>query len=211
MVVAIISITMQLRNTVTRERGTSLAEVLLTVMVVSVFFASIFQLNTTCFRFIFASKENISSLECVQDRIEQLRNMEFSKLVDPAYLTTNPPTVASPPGPPQPLYRNLTTPANESVLARNATEEVTISAYGSSGATTPRLKITRAPGASHGAVNERSDVNMPADFVWDASGASNFNGISLVQVDVKYTWKAVMGGRQRSETSSTIVAAGTKK
>ena len=71
--------------------------------------------------------------------------MEVSKLVDATYLTSEPPvTTGVPAGPPQPLYRNLTTPANKSVLARNATEEVTIRAYGSSGATGPSVKITRA-------------------------------------------------------------------
>ena len=201
---------MHLRRTAINQGGTTLTEVLMTVMVVSVFFASIFQLNATCLRFISASKENISSLECVQDRIEQLRNMEFPKLIDPTYLTTTPPLgPVVPPGPAMPLYRNLTTPANESVLARNATEEVTISGYGSSGATGPKVKITRAPGASHGAVGQRSDVNVAPTVTW-LNGA-DFTGVSLVQVDVKYTWKAVMGGRQRSEMSSTIVAAGVKK
>ena len=200
---------MRLRRTGIQDGGTTLVEVLTTVMIVSVFFASIFQLNATCLRFISASKENISSLECVQDRIEQLRNMEFSKLVDPTYLTSNPPLGPAVPGPPLPLYRNLTTPANEAVLARYATEEVTISAYGSSGATNPKVKITRGPGASIGAVGQRSDVNVAPTFVW--TGGGNFDGVTLVQVDVKYTWNAVLGGRQRSETSSTIVAAGTKK
>ena len=179
-------------------------------MIVTVFFASLFQLNATCLRYISASKENISSLECVQDRIEQLRNMEFPKLVDPTYLTSQPPVGATvPPGPLMPLYRNLTTPANESILAQQATEEVTISAFGSGGATSPRVKITRGPGASIGAVGQRADVNVAPTVTWLAG--SNFNDVTLVQVDVKYAWKAVLGGRQRSETSSTVVAAGTKK
>lgn len=198
---------MQLRGIARSEEGTTLAEVLVTVVVVAMFCASIFELNATCLRYISGSKENISSLECVQDRIEQLRNMEFSKLIDPAYLTTEPP-LSGPLGQQQPAYRNLTTPANESVLARQAVEEVTISNYGSAGATNPKVKITRAAGASI-VVGGGRDVNVIPSVAW--TGGPGFGTATLVQVDVKYTWKAVIGGRQRSETSSTIVSAGTKK
>ena len=52
-------------------------------------------------------------------------------------------------------------------------------------------------------------MNVTPTVAW--TGGSNFNDITLVEIDVSYTWKAVLGGRQRSETSSTIVAAGTKK
>ena len=199
---------MQLQKRAIREQATTLAEVLTTVLIVAVFFASIFELNATCLRYISASKENISSFECVQDRIEQLRNMEFAKLIDPVYLTTNPP-VSGPPGQQQPSYRNLTTPANESVLARQAIEEVTISTYGSAGATGPKVRITRDAGASIAAPGKGQDVNKPANIAWIEG--TKFDDPSVVQIDVKYTWKTVFGSRQRSETSSTIVAAGTKK
>jgi len=33
----------------------------------------------------------------------------------------------------------------------------------------------------------------------------------MVKVKVKYTWTATFGGRQRSEESETLIAAGTKK
>ena len=40
-----------------------MVEVLATVVVLTVFFASTFQLNATCLRLVSASKENISSLD----------------------------------------------------------------------------------------------------------------------------------------------------
>jgi hypothetical protein len=33
----------------------------------------------------------------------------------------------------------------------------------------------------------------------------------MVKVKVKYTWRATFGGRQRSEETETLVAAGIKK
>lgn len=83
------------------------------------------------------------------------------------------------------------------------------STYGSAGATSPKVKITRGPGASIGVIHQRSDVNVAPVVEW--TGGPGFGDATLVQVDVKYTWNAVLGGRLRSETSSTIVAAGTEK
>jgi hypothetical protein len=35
--------------------------------------------------------------------------------------------------------------------------------------------------------------------------------MTMVKVKVKYTWSAAFGGRQRSEETETLIAAGTKK
>ena len=85
----------------------------------------------------------------------------------------------------------LANPANASVYAGRATEVVKISAF-----PTP---------------------NGATQFTRSASGTVTTNsvapslGATLVQIDVSTTWKAVFGGRERSEKVTTIISNGTKK
>ena len=190
------------------EEGTSLPELMVTALIMAVFFASIFEVSAVCLRYVSASKENIAAVESVHDRLEQLRNTEFASLTDPTYLSVVPAVPAASPAPSPPQRRNLTTPANESELARHAVEEVTISAFDGTTVTTPSVKFTRAAGAK---VNSKpfADTNITPSVVW--TGGSSFNGVTAVQIDVKYTWKAILGGRPRSESATAIVCAGTKK
>jgi Tfp pilus assembly protein PilV len=171
--------------------GTTLPEVLTAAVVVGVFFASIFELNAVCLRYISASKENITGIECVQDRIEQLRNLDFTSLTSESALTTL-----------------MSLPANSSALASMATETVTISTFSGSAATSPALTLARGPGASIG-VSPAPNVTVTPTKQW--SGSSSFGTASIVQVDVTYSWKAIFGRRARSERSSTIISAGLKK
>ncbi len=97
------------------ESGVTLPEVMISALVMAVFFASIFEVSAVCLRYISASKENIAAVECVQDRIEQLRNLDFPSLIDPTFLAVTP-AVSTP------QRRNLTTPANASDLAIQATD-----------------------------------------------------------------------------------------
>ena len=66
------------------ERGTSLVEVMVTAVLIAVFFASIFELNAMCLRFIDASKESLAALQSVQDRSETLRNLSLPDLTNTA-------------------------------------------------------------------------------------------------------------------------------
>ncbi len=59
----------------------TLPEVLIAVVLVATFFASIFELNAVCLRCIDASKESLAAVQSVQDRSEVLRNIAFSDLV----------------------------------------------------------------------------------------------------------------------------------
>jgi hypothetical protein len=177
-------------------------------LLVAVFFSGIFEVSAVCLRYISASKENIAALECVQDRIEQLRNLSFENLVDPTFLAVTPPVPAASPAPTPPQRRNLTTPANASELAQNATEEVTISAFDGTTATTPSVKYTRAAGAKINAA-PFSDTNVTPAIAW--TGGSSLANATAVQVDVTYRWTATFGRRPRAESSSTIVSAGNKK
>ena len=84
----------------------------------------------------------------------------------------------------------LTSPANSSQFCQKATEVVTISAYPTaSGAT----QFTRTPDGT---------VTL------NSTAASL--GSTLVQVDISNSWN-MLGGRARSEQTSTIISNGTKK
>jgi prepilin-type N-terminal cleavage/methylation domain-containing protein len=191
------------------EAGVTLPELMITAMVIGIFFAGIFEVSGICLRYISSSKENISAVECVQDRLEQLRGTDFTSLLDPTYMAVTPPTPAASPSPSPQQRRNLTTPANGSVLAQQATETVKISTYSGTGPTTPSVTYTRGPGAKI-VSTPFSDVNVAPSVVW--SGGGSFpSTTTTVQVDVTYAWTAVLGGRARTETTSTIISGGTKK
>ena len=190
------------------EGGQTLAELMITMVVLGTFFAGIFELSALCLRYISATKENIAAVECVQDRLEQLRAAEFSSLIDPAFVATTPAVPAASPAPSPPQRRNLTTPSNASELARNATEIVTISAFSGAGATTPTVTYTRSPGAKINNGVAFNDVNILPSVSW--SGGSSLASAKAVQVDVTYRWTG-RAGRQREVTGSTIIAAGNKK
>jgi Tfp pilus assembly protein PilV len=191
------------------EVGNTLPELMISVLILAVFFGSIFEMSGICLRYISSSKENISAIECVQDRIEQLRNADFTDLKNPTFLTVVPAVPSASPSPSPPQRRNLTVPANASDLATQATEEVTISTYANGAATTPSVKYVRARGAKVNTAANFSDTNITPTITW--TGGSDLSAATVLQVDVKYTWNATLGNRSRSESSSTIIAAGTKK
>jgi hypothetical protein len=87
--------------------------------------------NAVCLRIINASKEGVAAIECVQDRLEQLRNLDYASLASTAKVTDL-----------------LTTPPNASTLPLKATETVTICKFENGVATNPTITFTRAPGAS---------------------------------------------------------------
>ena len=87
-------------------------EVLVAVLLLGVFCASVFELNAVCLRYIDASKESMSALQSVHDRCEVLRNLSFADLTTTSTVQTL-----------------LATPANGSEFCKKATEVVKISAY----------------------------------------------------------------------------------
>ena len=84
----------------------------------------------------------------------------------------------------------LASAANSSDFCKKATETVTISAYPTASGST---QFTRTP---DGAVT----LNSTATSL----------GTTLVQVDISTSWN-MLGGRPRSEQTSTIISNGTKK
>jgi len=100
-------------------------EALIAAVLLAVFFASIFELNAVCLRYIDASKESVAGLQLAQDRSETLRNLAFDDLTNTSYLQSL-----------------LSAPANASEFAKKATEVVTISAYPTANGLT---QFTRSP------------------------------------------------------------------
>jgi prepilin-type N-terminal cleavage/methylation domain-containing protein len=88
------------------------------------------------------------------------------------------------------VQSTLTSPANSSDFCKKATETVTISAYPTANGMT---QFTRTPGGTVTLNSTATDL-----------------GTTLVQVDVSNSWN-MLGGRARSEQTSTIISNGTKK
>jgi Tfp pilus assembly protein PilV len=84
----------------------------------------------------------------------------------------------------------LATAANSSDFCKKATETVTIAAYPTANGTT---QLTRTPDGTVTLNSTATDL-----------------GTTLVQVDVLTSWN-MLGGRARSEQTSTIISNGTKK
>src|SRR3712207_1528149 len=124
-----------MRISAQRQSGATLPELMISALLIAVFFASMFEVNAVCLRYVEASKEAISVIQGVQDRVETLRNMAFTDL-------TQPNTVKA----------LMVNPSNVSDLAKRVTETVTITAYdtdsAAGGTTGTPVVITRPAGAS---------------------------------------------------------------
>ena len=92
--------------------GMTLVEVMFGMALLAVFFACVFQVNATCLKYIGASKESIGAMQSVHDRMEALRNLTYSDLVDATAVKT---LMAAAP--------------NSSDFTKKATEVVRLSAY----------------------------------------------------------------------------------
>src|ERR1043166_6560328 len=107
------------------ESGLTLVEIMLAVMLVATFFASIFELNAVCLRYIDATKESVAALQSVHDRCEKVRNLAFSDLTTASY-----------------LQNFMATAANTSDFCKKATETIKICAYPTANGVT---QLTRTP------------------------------------------------------------------
>jgi Tfp pilus assembly protein PilV len=125
------------------EEGATLVEVMVAAVLIAVFFASIFELNAMCLRFIDASKESLAAVQTVQDRSEILRNLTFSDLTNTA------------------VVQNLmAAPANPAPFSQKATEVVKISKYPTANGVT---QFTRSPGGT--VVNDSVATDLGAQLV----------------------------------------------
>jgi Tfp pilus assembly protein PilV len=164
------------------QSGITLVETMMAAAIIAIFFATIFELNAVCLRYIDASKESVAALQGVQDRVEVLRNLSFTDLTNAT------------------VVQNLmATPANGSEFAKTKpTEVVTIKAYDTAAKATSGtgIKISRPVGA---VVTPSIDLNSLV-----------LPNMAVVMVNVKYTWN-MLGGRSGSEQTETIISSGTKK
>src|SRR2546421_12454286 len=96
----------------TQIRGTTLSETMVGLLLLTAFFASIFELNAVCLRYIDATKESVAALQHVQDRAEMLRNLSFADLTNTSSVQTL-----------------MTAAPNAAPFAQKATETVMISAF----------------------------------------------------------------------------------
>ena len=156
------------------ESGLTLVEIMFAVLLIAAFFASIFELNAVCLRYVDATKESISALQSVHDRCEKLRNLAFSDLTSTSY-----------------LQNLMATAANNSDFCGKATETVKLRAFPTANGVT---QLTRTAGGNVTLDSTATDLST-----------------SLVQIDISTTWNMTLGGRARSEQTSTIISNGTKK
>ena len=105
--------------------GTTLVEVLVATLLLASFFASLFEANALCLRFVAASKQSVGAIEIVQARAEVFRNLRFTDLTTTSY-----------------VQNLLTTAANTSDFAKSATEVVKISAYPTANGLTQMTRAT---------------------------------------------------------------------
>ena len=106
-------------------RGATLPEALVGMVLLATFFASIFELNAVCLRYIDATKESVAALQSVQDRAEMIRNLAFTDLTKTDVV--------------QGLMANA---PNAAPFAQKATETVRLSAYPTPDGVT---QFTRSP------------------------------------------------------------------
>jgi Tfp pilus assembly protein PilV len=172
-IINIMKAPMKLRS-IKGQVGMTFPEILIAVLLLGIFCASIFELNAVCLRYIDSSKESVAALQSVHDRCEVLRNLAFTDLTNATYVQSL-----------------LGTSANASDFCKKATEVVKISAYPVPNGVT---QFTRTPSGAVTIDSNATDL-----------------GSSLVQIDVSTSWNMTLGGRPRSEQTSTIISNGSKK
>jgi prepilin-type N-terminal cleavage/methylation domain-containing protein len=69
-----------------RQSGLTLVEIMVAILLLAVFVASIFEVNAVCLRYVDASKESVAAIQSVHDRTETLRNLAFNDLTTPSYI-----------------------------------------------------------------------------------------------------------------------------
>src|SRR5438552_7295516 len=111
-----------------QQSGSTMPEILVAVLLLAVFFASIFELNAVCLRYIDATKESVAALQSVQDRTETLRNLAFADLTNTSAVQTL-----------------MAIPPNAAPFAQKATETVKISGFPTPNGIT---QFTRLPDGS---------------------------------------------------------------
>jgi Tfp pilus assembly protein PilV len=132
----------------------TLPEVLVAILLVAIFFASIFELNAVCLRYIEASKEAAAGIAAVQDRTEVVRNLAFADMTSSTY-----------------MQNMLATPANGSDLANRATEVVKLQAYPTADGVTQFTRVAGGSVTRNFVANSLGNtlVQVDVSFTWPAT------------------------------------------
>jgi hypothetical protein len=154
------------------QSGTTMVETMVAIALVAAFFATIFEVNAVCLRYIDASKESVAALQGVEGRVEALRNLDFTSLTNASFV--------------QNLMIN---PADGSDFAKTKpTETVTIWNYD----TVNKIKLSGTGFA----------ITRPAGATVTPSITLLSSLTNVVLVKVKYTWTMLGGrsGSEQTET-----------
>ena len=169
------------RNPASRSSGFTLIDVLGAVLVVGIAFGGIFAANSRALGMVKSAKQVAVASKCLQQRIEQIRNYNWTQVTDAIAM--------------QDLYAVPPLPSSE---LPGFAEQVTVSAFtpatsgsASSAPTGALLQISRA---SNGTVTLNSDN---PDLVEKR----------VIRVDTRITWPGP-GGTQRVRETSVLMANG---
>ena len=191
-----------MKTVISSEAGTTLAEIMVSVLLMAGFLASIFEVNAVCLRYVEATKETVAGIQTANDRLEALRNVAFTNLISQNYMTTTTgvDTAGNPlPGNGTPAPGMLVATADTSSFSKNITETITLTDYSTGIPGSISVTYTRTPGAS----------STPT-VSW--SGGTSFpSTTTMVKANVTVSWNMTFGGRARTQQAETIIAAGQKK
>jgi Tfp pilus assembly protein PilE len=164
-----------------RSRGFTFVDVMMAVLVVGLAFGGVFAANSRALSLVKSAKQAAVASKCLQQRIEQIRNFNWTQVTDAAAM--------------QDLY---SVPPLPSIELPGFSEQCTISAFtpaasgvASDAPTGTTLTITRDNGGV---------VTLVSDNPALTSGR-------LVRVDVRITWPGP-GGSTRLRETSVIIANG---
>jgi len=146
--------------------GFSLIDNLIAVAIVSVCFVALYAISGQCLYVLSTGRETTSAQQALQDRIEQLRNLQWAQATDPNYLANNVLNQA---------------PANGTNLA-NLSESITVNAYPT--ALSPAIQVTRSAGSatiisSNSAVANSPLVRIDVQESWKAAHTGRARTASL--------------------------------
>lgn len=165
-----------------RKDGFSLIDVMAALIVIGFSFAALFAANSRAMGMLKSAKQAAVASKCLQQRIEQIRNYNWTQVTDAAAM--------------QDLY---SVPPLPSAELPGFSEQVQVSAFTpkttsgtqSDSPAPPYLTVTRSSAGTVALASDNADL---------VSGPT-------VRVDVQITWPGP-GGRTRMRETSVVVANG---
>jgi Tfp pilus assembly protein PilE len=165
------------------QQGFSLVDVLVALLIIGVGLATLFAANSRAMSMLRSAKQAAVASKCLQQRIEQIRNYNWTQVTDAQSM--------------QDLYA---VPPLPSIELPGFSEQVIISQYtpallqntAAPAPSPPYLQITRANDGTVALVSDNTAlVNGPS-----------------VRVDVQITWPGAIGATRMRETSVIIANGG---